>query len=331
MSRHKVSIGMPVFNSERYLEQAIECIRKQSFTDWELLISDNGSTDQTEQIATRYAELDSRIRYVKHAENRGSAWNFNYVFQETSGEYFKWHAYDDLCHESFLSKCCDLLDRDQEIVWCHSWTVRIYADDTSFPTPLNDSTPSDKSPLVNEAEINRLTAHTPNRASTSPVERFRSIILGQGYDADAYGLIRREALAKTRLELPFYGSEKVTLCELALQGKFAEIPEALFAIREHSLASGALETVQQQQEFVAPGKRTSGLRTRLTLLSALTTSVFRFPLTQSQRLKCLAALVRYLTQFSKWRLVLRQLRGKSAIRTADQPQAMRQYGQRAQP
>lgn len=91
----KVSIGMPVYNGDQFICKALDSLLAQTFTDFELIISDNGSTDDTEKICRKYAERDSRIKYVRQLENRGGMWNFQFVLSEASAKYFMWAAHDD--------------------------------------------------------------------------------------------------------------------------------------------------------------------------------------------------------------------------------------------
>ena len=112
----KVSIGLPVYNGEKFLAEAIESILGQTFSDFELIISDNASTDRTEEIARSYAASDRRIRFVRQEGNRGASKNFGLVFELASGEYFKWAAYDDVLMPDFLTECVALLDDDPSAV-----------------------------------------------------------------------------------------------------------------------------------------------------------------------------------------------------------------------
>ena len=121
----KVAIGLPVYNGERYLDKAIDSLLNQTFTDFELIISDNQSSDRTEQICLDYAASDKRIRFVRQEKNLGSTGNFNFVFQASNHEYFKWAAYDDICSPTFLEKCVKLLDENPDVVWCHSRSIHI--------------------------------------------------------------------------------------------------------------------------------------------------------------------------------------------------------------
>jgi glycosyltransferase involved in cell wall biosynthesis len=114
--RPKVSIGMPVYNREPYIPAVLDSVLSQTYRDFELLISDNASTDRTEAIGREYAARDSRIRYVRNATNLGLAGNYNSVFRLAVGEYFRWVAGDDLCAPESLAACVEVLDRAP--MWC---------------------------------------------------------------------------------------------------------------------------------------------------------------------------------------------------------------------
>lgn len=104
-----VTIGMPVYNGEKYIAEAIDSLLSQTFTDFELIISDNASTDKTGLICREYANQDERITYIRHNKNRGALQNFQFVLDEAKGKYFMWAAHDDLWAPDFLEKSTDLL------------------------------------------------------------------------------------------------------------------------------------------------------------------------------------------------------------------------------
>jgi len=112
----RVSIGLPVYNGENYLEEAIDSILAQTYKDFELIISDNASTDRTPDICQAYANKDPRIRYYRNEKNIGAAVNFNRVFELSSSEYFKWAAHDDIIAPDYISECIEILDNDDSIV-----------------------------------------------------------------------------------------------------------------------------------------------------------------------------------------------------------------------
>lgn len=98
----KVSIGMPVFNGELFIREALDSLLAQTFIDFELIISDNASTDGTESICREYAVKDSRIRYVRQPKNRGGIFNLQFLLDEAVGEYFMWAAADDVWSDNWI-------------------------------------------------------------------------------------------------------------------------------------------------------------------------------------------------------------------------------------
>lgn len=112
----KVSIGMPVYNGEETICQALDSLLAQTFTDFELIISDDASTDRTGEICLEYAKKDPRIRYVRQPENRGANFNFQFVLDKARGEYFMWAAQDDVRSPDYLSVNVDFLCRNLDFV-----------------------------------------------------------------------------------------------------------------------------------------------------------------------------------------------------------------------
>ena len=98
----KVSIGMPVYNGAQYIREALDSLLTQTFTDFELIISDNASTDATQSICEEYARRDLRIRYVRQSENKGALANFQFVLEQAQGEFFMWAAADDLWEKNWI-------------------------------------------------------------------------------------------------------------------------------------------------------------------------------------------------------------------------------------
>jgi glycosyltransferase involved in cell wall biosynthesis len=100
----KVSIGMPVYNGNKYIREALDSLLSQTHSNFELIISDNASTDATEMICREYLKRDVRISYIRQEKNLGPIWNFNFVLQLAQGEYFMWAAHDDIWDKDWLSK-----------------------------------------------------------------------------------------------------------------------------------------------------------------------------------------------------------------------------------
>jgi len=208
----KVSIGLPVFNGEKYLAEALDSILSQTYRDFELIISDNASTDNTELICQSYVAKDSRVHYYRNKANVGVSANFNRVFQLSSSEYFKWVACDDICSPDFLKKCVKVLDANSSVVLCHSKTGRI----------------NDRGEPAGNYDLN-LRIDSPK-----PHERFGDLIY---MDNDAwvliYGLMRSDALKKTQLMGRYIGADRNLLAEIGLIGRFFMVPEYLFSRREY--------------------------------------------------------------------------------------------------
>lgn len=202
-----VSIGMPVYNGERFLRQALDSLVVQDYANFELIISDNASQDGTKDICLEYVRKDGRIRYGRQQTNIGVVGNFNRVFQKATGKYFMWAAYDDLWEPGFISRCVQRLEAKPEAVLCSSYTKII--------DPENN-----EKGIVEQYEFPDLK------------KRVWDIMSRPNAFFSIYGLIRRESLARTRLCRPIIGSDVVMLTELCFLGPFAVIPEPLFFYRK---------------------------------------------------------------------------------------------------
>lgn len=316
--RPRVSIGLPVYNGAALLAEALDALLAQTLGDFELVISDNASTDATEEICRTYAQRDRRIRYVRQEVNRGAMWNFNQVFHLSRGEYFKWAAHDDVCKPAFLERCVEVLDHNPEIAWCHTQSRHI---DGSGNVLARSQERAISYVLPSAGET------APTRAARRPSERFQAVILGREGCLDSFGVIRREVLLATPLYLPFFGSEKALMAEIALRGRYAEVPEVLFFARIHEQAAGHQQTAASQQQFVNPlaGRRWQLARPRM--VAAFIRAVRRAPLGRGEQLRCYGVIVQYLFQVQKWKgLLASTLAGKGV--TAEYPATPRQAPER---
>lgn len=214
----RISIGLPVYNAEKYLRCALDSILSQTFTDFELIISDNASTDSTPEICEQYANIDSRIRYCRNEKNLGAAENFNKVFRLARAKYFKWIAYDDVCLPSFLEKCIEVLDRNPDIALCYPKTVLIDEDG-------------------NEIKKYDDRLHMMEKA---PHERLRHYLTKVNLANAVFGVIRTSVLRDTRLLGKYFGADYILLMELCLRGKFFEVQDHLFLRRDHERNSRRL-------------------------------------------------------------------------------------------
>ena len=173
----RLTIGLPVYNGEKYIAESLEALLGQTFTEFELVISDNASTDGTADVCRDYERRDSRVRYFRQPRNVGLAPNHNAVVEQARGELFKWASNDDLYARDLIERCVDALDKDQDVVLAHSWTARVDDSGTvtmAFGYPLN------------------------TEAKRAP-ERFRSLLFDNGGDDD-YGVMRTEVLRRTAMK-----------------------------------------------------------------------------------------------------------------------------------
>ena len=206
-----VTVGMPIYNGAAFLQSSLDSLLGQTFGDFEIVISDNGSHDGTEEICRRYAVLDPRIRYVRHDVNRGAAWNHNFVVAEARGRFFRWQHADDLCEPRHLERCLAALGADPCAVLAYPRTMLIDAAGTV--TAHYD----DRLALPDETPHGRLGRLLSNVFLCNPV----------------LGLMRIDALRRTALHGYYVRADHVLLAELAMAGPWIEVPEALFRRRIH--------------------------------------------------------------------------------------------------
>lgn len=275
----RVSIGLPVFDGERYLERAAESLLAQTYQDFELIVVDNASSDGTEAIGRALAARDPRVRYVRNETNIGAAPNFNRAFELSRGEYFKWAAHDDLCAPELIERCVSALDTDPDVVLAYPRTRIIDADDE----------PKEDYPSIEGVQ------------SDDPVERFRTLV-GMGHKRfEIFGLIRREALRRAGPMGSYASGDCVLVVRLALQGRFTELPEFLLLAREHPEQS-----MQMVLDFYAytvwfdPRRRGKLIFPRFRVLGEHLRSIARSRLGLGRRLRCLRTMIDWVWNARFW-------------------------------
>jgi glycosyltransferase involved in cell wall biosynthesis len=206
----RLTIGLPVYNGKNYLAESLEALLGQSYEDFELLISDNASTDNTADICRHYARRDSRIRYIRQPRNIGLNPNHNFVIRQARGELFKMASHDDLYARDLLKRCVDALEAHPQAVIAHCWEAMI--DPAGTVTKVLDYSVAADSPQA--------------------PERFRSMLF-DGWDDYTYGVMRTKVLHRTHLHGSHHFADRTINTELSLHGPFHMVPDWLYFRRDH--------------------------------------------------------------------------------------------------
>lgn len=207
MSRPRVSIGLPVYNGERFLRRALDSCLAQDFEDFELIIVDNASDDGTEEISIEYSNRDQRVRYIRNQENIGAQANHNLAFELASGEFFKWAAHDDWITPDFLRRCVEELDSNPDAVLCFTQVAHTDESGDVFRVRRDD---------------------VDGTASSSVRERVHAVTWSvREIAAPVFGVMRSDALGATGLLRAVPEPDRLLIGELALLGPLIQIPEVL--------------------------------------------------------------------------------------------------------
>ena len=260
-----LTIGLPVYNGERYLAEALDSLLGQDFDDFRLLIADNASTDATPDICADYRAQDERIDYVRHATNIGGAGNWTWLAQRAESPLFKWASADDVCAPTMLSACVAALEEHPDAVLAYPRTVMMDEDGTP-------------------REVCR---HSLHILEPDPAVRIDKVTMALYHANALHGVIRTQPLQQTSLIKPWLGSDFTTLTELALRGTMVEISELLFFRRRtpDSLGLGKLDK-RQMQEWFKPGGRSSIVPAAWRVSWNNERAISHAPLSTGERLRC---------------------------------------------
>lgn len=277
----RLTIGLPVYNGEEYLAESLDAVLGQSYDDYELIISDNASTDGTAEICRHYEKQDPRIRYLRQPHNIGAAPNHMILIELCRTELFKWMSADDLYARDLLTRCIAALDEHPDVVLAHSWTAAI-----------------DGTDQITQAQPYPLTTDSPHAP-----ERFRSLLFGvDGHDDwdddygviradDFYGVIRTDILRQVRPHASYYYADRTYMTEIALHGPFHQIPEWLYFRRDHpDRAQHAHPTVRSRCVNLNPRRTNPILHPAPRLLAEYVLGwadiIRRAPLTPTDKREC---------------------------------------------
>jgi len=210
-----VTIGVPVYNGERFLGKCLDSLLSQTFRNFVLLISDNASTDGTQEICRRYSQADSRIRYHRNRANVGMYGNFNLILASAHTRYVKLANADDYWAPAMLGDCLEQLESDPSLALCYPRAVLV-AEDGS--------------------EIRRY-EHPLHLMDDDPAARFRRVLTELGLVNQLMGVIRTEAVRSALPLMSHTLADRVFLAELSLYGKIMELPKYHYFRRFHEGSS----------------------------------------------------------------------------------------------
>jgi glycosyltransferase involved in cell wall biosynthesis len=235
MSEPKVVIGLPVYNSQKYLGAAIESHLAQSFTDFDLVIADNGSTDATPAICADYASRDKRVKYSRSEENRGILWNHRRVMEaiKSPNQYFRWAAGDDIMEPGLLQAMVTVLDTRPEVEAVVPDTRNIDAD----------------------GKIMGSMARSLDLQSPDASERAWQILTGGYQMVIAFGLFRTSTLRMMRTRPDYIGWDFVFVWELALRGLMVQPTGSVLLRRFHAGAMSHVKTAKEMRKWVEPNSK----------------------------------------------------------------------------
>jgi glycosyltransferase involved in cell wall biosynthesis len=210
----RASVGLPVYNGEAFIADALDSVLAQTFDEWEVIICDNASTDGTAEICMAYVEKDERIRYYRNETNLGASKNYERTYELSSGEYFCWLPSDDAMEPDFLARCVDMLDNDPEVV--NAFSQYLIRSGTDAPVSHEISLDSDMRFVSTYQRVRKL---------------FRERIIGPNWPM--FGVYRSSILKDTGRLRPMIGADDYLTLEVALMGQVGQVPEQLYVIRTH--------------------------------------------------------------------------------------------------
>lgn len=265
-----ISIGIPAYNSERNIGFTIEGFLAQSFGDFELIISDNASTDMTRDVVESFVKLDPRVRYERQPVNIGANPNFTYVVHRARGELFKWSASSDWCAPTFLERCKDEL-------LAHDDTVLVVPRTRLFQDSLSQAQDY-------ERDVEAI--------DDAPSARLEHLMTNLCLNNVMNGLIRMSALKQTRLMERYHGGDVVIMGHLVLLGKFRLLNERLFYRRMEATTATALQDQSAVRRHHYPNLGANSLFQYSKCQLGWLRTALAPPMSLRERLRCLWYVVR---------------------------------------
>ena len=218
----KLTIGMPVYNGELFIKRAIESILAQTFTDFELIISDNASTDSTQEICQNFSKKDNRIRIFKQEKNIGVHRNFYFLLSQAKGEYFAWTAVDDYLDKDFMEKNLKVLESHDSIVSSIGKIVPYGTESLKIDSKLIDTSnyPKFVKNYVKRGRHKKMIDAGPVSGDINT--KIRNLLKITKSLGRWYGVHRTEQLKQCIVKKPFINVEVAVFLNLLRLGDFYE-------------------------------------------------------------------------------------------------------------
>ncbi|MGH8726799.1 MAG: glycosyltransferase family 2 protein [Burkholderiales bacterium] len=254
---------MPVYNAEKWIAAAVDSILAQTFADFELIISDNASTDGTPAICEAYCRADHRVRYFRNQKNLGANVNYNAVFRLSRGRYFKWASSNDICDSTLIARCVEVLEARPDIVLCYP------------KTRLFTETIGDAQDYVGDFDI----------LDPRPYERFRKVLERMKLNNMMNGVLRADILRTVPPLKSHSFADRNMYAELALHGKFFQVPESLFYRRMGKETATHLKSNEEVVRHFRPDLKSPILFEEWQILRGHLSTVWRTPLSPSEKFR----------------------------------------------
>jgi glycosyltransferase involved in cell wall biosynthesis len=272
MGERKVIVGLPVYNGQKFLGAAIESHLSQSFVDFTLVISDNGSTDATPQICADYARRDPRVKYLRSEQNRGILWNHRRVMEaiDSPRQYFRWAGADDVLEPGLLEALVEVLDARPEV-------------EAVVPGTKN---------IDEEGRIIGAMARALDLQNQSAFDRARGVLLANYQHVIAYGLLRASTLRVLRTRPDYIGWDPIFIWELALRGQLVELASHSLLRRFHAGSISRVKTAKEMRKWVEPNSKAGMSFPHWTWAYERLRAMLASPLTARERMRIAALLAR---------------------------------------
>jgi glycosyltransferase involved in cell wall biosynthesis len=272
----------------------------QSFADFELLLVDNASTDATESIGREFAAADGRVRYFRNPQNLGAAPNFNRAYEVSRAPLVRWASHDDFWAPDAMQVCIERLDRDPSAVACHGQTVVVDEAGTPIPT----APPGAPAPAGQVAFARLYDPPSRRLADVLARNRLSDLLLHTHWCYEIFAVFRRSAVARTGLHRSFYGSDKVLLAELLMQGPILNVERPVFYRRDHVDNSTSLRTHADRADWIDTSLQGRLRRPHLSLLKGYFNAIRRANQPMTEKAACFRALAAWALQVRKLRTVV---------------------------